>query len=131
MLEILLTLIGVGTLCYGLFELAMYIMRRRSAEMVEPFEMMPNIRRVQVIDVREEAEFRARHILGARHIPYSQFNMRHQEIRRDTPVYLYGDGKFSVSRAADILRKNNYPKDKVFILKGGIENWPGKVKSDI
>lgn len=131
MLQGILIVLGVGLLIYGIYQLVMYVFRKRSANMAEAYELSPIIRRVQVVDVREEAEFKAKHILGARNIPYSQFGMRAQEVRRDTPVYLYGDGIFAVSRAANALRKNGYDKEKVFILKGGMEDWPGKTKSNL
>ncbi|MBG9982749.1 rhodanese-like domain-containing protein [Aerococcaceae bacterium DSM 111020] len=107
------------------------MMRRQSANTVEAYELMPIIRKVQVIDVREEPEFRAKHILGARNIPYSQFGQRFQEIRRDKPVYLYGDGNYTLSRAAHVLKKNHYNKENINILKGGMEEWPGKVKTQL
>lgn len=131
MLQAILVIVGVALLTYGIYELVMYIFRKRSANMADPYELTPIIRRVQVVDVREEPEFKAHHILGARNIPFSQFSLRSHEIRRDKPVYLYGDGKFTVSRAANTLRKNGYNKENIFILKGGMEDWPGKTKSNI
>ena len=91
--------------------------------------MNENIRKVQVIDVREPAEFDAKHVLGARNIPISQFKVRFNEIRRDQKVYLYDDSLNYTSRSANILRKNGY-KD-IHILKGGFSNWTGKTKSNI
>src|SRR5699024_11827071 len=49
--------------------LVLWVMRKQSAEMAESHEIRENIRKVQIIDVRETPEFDAKHILGARSIP--------------------------------------------------------------
>lgn len=125
-LTIFILLIALG---YGIYYLWLWIMRKRSAEMVEGADFMDIIRKVQVIDVRETPEFNVNHILGARNIPMSQFKLRFQEIRKDKAVYLYDDSLNYASRCANILRKNGY--DQVYILKGGMSKWFGKVKSEL
>ena len=42
-----------------------------------------------IIDVREEGEFAAGHLLNAHNIPLSQLRQRLDEIPRDRPVYLH------------------------------------------
>lgn len=42
-----------------------------------------------IIDVREEHEFQAGHLKGAKNIPLSQLRQRMEEIPRDIPVYLH------------------------------------------
>lgn len=42
-----------------------------------------------IVDVREEAEYRAGHLLNARNIPLSQLRQRMDEIPKDIPVYLH------------------------------------------
>ena len=42
-----------------------------------------------IIDVREEAEFKAGHLINARNIPMSEFRNRLDEIPKDIPVYLH------------------------------------------
>lgn len=42
-----------------------------------------------IVDVREEHEFQAGHLKGAKNIPLSQLRQRMEEIPRDVPVYLY------------------------------------------
>ena len=125
---ILITLVFIAVL-YGIYYLWLWIMRKMSATMVDSDEMNENIRKVQVIDVREPAEFDANHVLGARNIPISQFNVRFNEIRRDQKIYLYDDSLNYSSRAANILRKNDY--QEIHILKGGFSNWTGKTKSNL
>lgn len=129
LLNSILAIILVAVLIYGIYWLVHWVMRKRSAELVDAHEMNENIRRVQVIDVREEPEFRKLHILGARNIPSSQFKMRTNELRKDRPIYLYADSNFSPSRCANVLRKEGYTD--IYILDGGFENWFGKTKSEL
>lgn len=42
-----------------------------------------------IVDVREENEYQAGHMIGAINIPLSHFRERIEEIPRDIPVYLY------------------------------------------
>lgn len=126
-LKFLLYFILTIAVIYGLYRLWMALVRRRAAEEITWQELNDQIRKTQVIDVRETPEFDNKHILGARNIPFSQFKMRSHEIRKDMPICLYDENGFFVVRAANILHKNGYPK--VYILKGGIENWFGKVKT--
>lgn len=42
-----------------------------------------------IVDVREEQEFKAGHLKGARNIPLSQLRQRIQEIPKDVPVYVH------------------------------------------
>lgn len=72
----------IGYEAYG------YFTRKRAAVELTEEEFKKDMRKVQVIDVREKAEFDASHILGARNIPYSTFKTRYTEIRKDIPVYL-------------------------------------------
>ena len=125
---ILFTLVFIAVL-YGIYYLWLWVMRKLSAKMVDSAEMNENIRRVQVIDVREPAEFDAKHVLGSRNIPISQFKARFNEIRRDQKIYLYDDSMNYTSRAANILRKNDYTD--IHILKGGFSKWTGKTKSNL
>lgn len=129
LLELVLFILVFIAVLYGVYFLWLYIIRKRSAKMVETADVEANIRRVQVIDVREPAEFEASHILGARNIPISQFKMRYVELRQDKEIYLYDDSLNYASRAANILRSNGYRN--VFILKGGFSKWLGKTKSNL
>lgn len=128
-LMFLLALIVIAAVGYGIYLLVLWIMRKQSATMVDSPEIRENMRKNQVIDVRETAEFNANHILGARNIPMSQFKQRYSEIRKDKAVYLYDDALNYASRAANILRKEGY--DQIYILNGGFSKWTGKVKSEV
>ena len=121
-LYIIVALIAV----YSIYELVGYLLTKSAAKVVESEEFGKDLRRVQLVDVREKDEFKHAHILGARNIPYSQFKIRFKELRKDKPVYLYDAGIMVSGRSARILKKAGY-KD-IYILKGGYKNWNGKVK---
>lgn len=68
-------------------------------------EFRAGMRKAQIIDVRESAPFKRKHIDGARNIPMTMFKYQHGEIRKDLPVYLYSDASSITLRAARILQK--------------------------
>lgn len=107
-------------------ELYLKIMTKRSAKMITPDEFKENMRKAQIIDVREKDVFEAGHILGARSIPYAMLKTSLASIRKDQPVYLYDQKKALSIRAANQLRKNGYTN--ICILKGGYDGWDGKIK---
>ncbi|MCE7794306.1 rhodanese-like domain-containing protein [Salipaludibacillus sp. CUR1] len=90
-------------------------------------EFKQNYRKAQLIDVREEKEFKTGHILGARNIPLSQLRQRATEIRPDKPVYLYCQNGTRTVQAARILKKKRNAED-LNQLKGGFRKWTGKIK---
>ncbi|PYZ94332.1 rhodanese-like domain-containing protein [Salipaludibacillus keqinensis] len=90
-------------------------------------EFKQNYRKAQLIDVREEKEFKTGHILGARNIPLSQLRQRQSEIRPDKPIYLYCQNGSRTVQAARILRKKRGAED-LNQLKGGFRKWSGKIK---
>lgn len=90
-------------------------------------EFRAGMRKAQIIDVRESAPFKRKHIDGARNIPMTMFKYQHGEIRKDLPVYLYSDASSITLRAARILQKDGYKK--IFWLKDGLENWDGRTNA--
>lgn len=113
-------------IAWGLWELIQYFRRKRSATALDSEEFKKNIRRVQLIDVRESDDFKAGHILGARNIPYYELKQRYVELRKDQPIYLYEEGTYAAYRAAMQLRKKGF--EDLYVLKDGYENWEGKIK---
>ncbi|MFC3632848.1 rhodanese-like domain-containing protein [Enterococcus rivorum] len=111
---------------FGVNELYLRIMAKRSAKTLVEEEFKEGMRKAQVIDVREKDSFDAGHILGARSMPYSMLKTTMSSIRKDKPVYIYDQKKALSIRTANKLRKNGY-KD-LYILKGGYEGWTGKTK---
>lgn len=111
---------------WGIWELIQYFRRRNSATALESEEFKKDLRKKQLIDVREKDEFDAGHILGARNIPFFEMKQRYVELRKDQPIYLYEAGTYAAYRAAIELRKHGF--EDLFILKGGYENWEGRIK---
>jgi rhodanese-related sulfurtransferase len=76
-----------------------------------------------LVDVREELIFSQRHLLLARSIPLSRFELKFAQLvpRRATRIVLCDDGDGAAGRAAAILARNGY--SDLSILDGGIEAW--------
>jgi rhodanese-related sulfurtransferase len=76
-----------------------------------------------LIDVREELIFSQSHLLLARSVPLSRFELRFAQLvpRRSTRIVLCDDAGGLAERAAAILAKNGYAD--VRVLAGGIKAW--------
>ena len=90
-------------------------------------QFIEGYRKAQLIDVREQKEFDAGHILGARNIPSTALRQRYKEIRPDLPVYLYCQNTGRSSRAALFLKKRGY--NQIYQPEGGFRTWTGKIKA--
>ncbi|MGG5738922.1 MULTISPECIES: rhodanese-like domain-containing protein [Bacillus cereus group] len=104
----------------------MYFYQKKLIKTLTEEEFRAGYRKAQLIDIREADEYNAGHILGARNIPLSQVRLRHKELRKDQPVYLYCQSGFRTGRAAQYLKKQGY-KD-FYQLQGGFKSWTGKIK---
>lgn len=104
----------------------MYFYQKKLITTLSEEEFRAGYRKAQLIDIREADEYTAGHILGARNIPLSQIRLRHKELRKDQPVYLYCQSGFRTGRAAQYLKKQGY-KD-FYQLQGGFKSWTGKIK---
>ena len=104
----------------------MYFYQKKLIKTLSEEEFRAGYRKAQLIDIREADEYNAGHILGARNIPLSQIRLRHKELRKDQPVYLYCQSGFRTGRAAQYLKKQGY-KD-FYQLQGGFKSWTGKIK---
>jgi rhodanese-related sulfurtransferase len=76
-----------------------------------------------LVDVREELIFSQRHLLLARSIPLSRFELNFAQLvpRRATRIVLCDDGDGAAGRAAAILARNGY--SDLAILDGGVDAW--------
>src|SRR5580693_1527226 len=76
-----------------------------------------------LVDVREELIFSQRHLLLARSIPLSRFELKFAQLvpRRATRIVLCDDNDGLAERAAAILERNGY--SDVAVLAGGIDGW--------
>ncbi|MFB3233711.1 rhodanese-like domain-containing protein, partial [Staphylococcus pseudintermedius] len=90
-------------------------------------EFQEGIRKAQVIDLREKADYDYGHIIGARNIPMTMFRQRYQGLRKDQPIYLVDANGIASYRAARTLKKKGYTN--LYMLKGGYKKWTGKIKS--
>lgn len=76
-----------------------------------------------VLDVREQVEYAASHILNSRGLPLSQIEARIGDIEKfkDKPVIVYCASGNRSSTAAAAMRKRGF--SKVFNLSGGFAAW--------
>lgn len=107
-----------------------YFNLKKSAKFVDNETFSSLMRTGQVIDIREPASFRRKHILGARNFPMMQFTMSLSALRKDKPVLLY-DARRGVgtTRAIQHLKKAGFTD--IYVLKDGLEFWDGKVKETV
>ncbi|HEK9982368.1 TPA: rhodanese-like domain-containing protein [Streptococcus equi subsp. zooepidemicus] len=123
-----LTIIGwvllAGVIAYYLWN---YVSYRRMAKQVDNDTFKELMRQGQVIDLRDPASFRARHILGARNFPAQQFTTSIKALRKDKPILLYENVRPQYRvKAVKTLRKAGYTD--LYVLKAGLDYWNGKVK---
>lgn len=99
----------------------------RNVKTLPEEEFKKDLRRVQLIDLREKEKFEHGHIMGARNIPMMNFSTKMNSLRNDQPIYLYDhNGRLSI-RAAKMLKKKGY--SDIYMLKNGISKWTGKIKT--
>ena len=79
----------------------------------------------QVIDVREDQEWDAGRIGGARHIALGEVAAQAPTIDRETPVVFYCRVGARSAMAADAFRRGGYD---AYSLAGGLEAWAGQGK---
>ncbi len=102
---------------------------RQAATVIDNGEFAEKMHGGQVIDLRDPSEFRRKHILGARNIPYQQLKQSVGAIRKDKPVLIYENDRGQlVSPTALYLKKQGY--SEIYILRYGLNGWNGKVKSN-
>jgi rhodanese-related sulfurtransferase len=73
-----------------------------------------------LVDVREQDEFDAVRIAGAKLIPLSEFETRYQEMPKDKEIVLMCAGGVRSARAAQFAEGFGY---HVTNLEGGINAW--------
>lgn len=76
-----------------------------------------------IVDVREDKDYEAGHIIDARHVPASELGSRADTFKRykDKPVLVYCDSGLASAGAARALRAAGF--GKVVTLRGGLNTW--------
>jgi rhodanese-related sulfurtransferase len=85
--------------------------------------MIADGKELALVDVREELIFSRNHLLLARSVPLSRFELKFAQLvpRRGTRIVLCDDADGLAARAAAILLRNDYTN--VSILDGGVAAW--------
>ena len=83
----------------------------------------------QLVDVREPAQYRRKHIKGARNIPQAQLDQSIASFRKDKDILLYENSRPQLTtRVASKLKKAGY--QNIYILRSGMSKWDGKFKEN-
>ena len=107
-------------------QLYWFVRSKISGNVIDGEEFAKGIHRGQVVDLRDENKFKKDHMLGARNMPFMQFKMYKDALRKDMPVYLYDEGVQYPIKVSSKLKKEGFKE--VYILKGGYSAWEGKKK---
>ena len=89
----------------------------------EQAEALARDRDAQVIDVREDEEWEAGRIGGARHIVLGEVASQASTIDQERPVVFYCRVGSRSAMAADAFRRAGYD---AYSLDGGLEAWAGE-----
>lgn len=104
-----------------------FFLNKKAVTELNQEDFQQGLRKAQVIDLREKADYDYGHINGARNIPMTMFRQRYQGLRKDQPIYLIDANGIASYRAARTLKKKGY--NDLYMLKGGYKKWTGKIKS--
>ena len=76
-----------------------------------------------ILDVRDEAEFAAGHIQGAKHVPVAELVNRLKEIEKfkDKPVLVHCQKGMRAKAACSILQAQKF--SQLQNLEGGLDSW--------
>jgi rhodanese-related sulfurtransferase len=111
---------------YAAYVAYSYISQRKVSKVLTEAEFVAGYRKGQLIDIREDKDFKAGHILGARNLPLSQFKRTMNSLRKDMPVYIYCQNQLKSQRASSMLFRAGFKE--IFQLQGGYKAWTGKIK---
>jgi rhodanese-related sulfurtransferase len=90
---------------------------------ITPAELREKGEDVQLVDVREDYEWEAGRLPGARHIELGQVAAQAASIDREKPVVFYCRVGSRSAMAADAFRKAGYD---AYSLDGGLQAWAGE-----
>lgn len=119
--------LGIVILVLAIYILANYFINRKTVTELSQEDFQKDMRRAQLIDLREKVDYDYGHINGARNIPMSIFRTRMTGLRKDQPIYFVDANGIASYRAARMLKKHGYTN--MYMLKGGYKQYTGKIKS--
>lgn len=106
-----------------------YFRIRRAAKFLKSEDFEEKMQGGQLVDIRDTASFKQKHILRARNIPAPAFAQSLGALRKDKPVLLYDRTRGSeLAKVILTLKKAGFTE--VYVLKDGLDYWKGKVKTD-
>lgn len=109
-----------GSMAYASVAVTLDTAIRRKGLALEVNELLAEIDRLQVIDVREQDEWEAGHVRGALHIPLDEVASERHSVDRDKPVVTVCRTGARSSAAADLLREVGVDAHS---LEGGLRAW--------
>lgn len=90
---------------------------------LEAEEFRANMRKGQLLDIREKEVFTKERINGSRNFPKKEIFQNLHLIRKDQPIFLYAETeKGLIKNVGKKLMKKGYRP--VYVLIGGLDNWP-------
>ncbi|MBN1859409.1 DUF1573 domain-containing protein, partial [Candidatus Bipolaricaulota bacterium] len=75
-----------------------------------------------LLDLRDEAEFAAGHLIGALNVPLAQLGSWSGNLPREAVIFLIDDAGSRSSQAADTLQRAGY---EGYAIEGGLAAWVG------
>lgn len=79
-----------------------------------------------IIDIRDQKQYQAGHILNAVHVPLASLQERVQKLEKfkGQPIIIVDESGKESDKAATILKKEGF--SQINILKGGMTGWVGE-----
>lgn len=115
---ILFAILGVLAVLFFVLE------GRRNGRKISPqaLGILTRAKQAQLIDLRDQKDFKLGHISGSRNIPYSQLDQHVEELKKlDRPlIFVCNMGQVSGSALQKTGHHDSYRLD------GGILNWKGQ-----
>lgn len=83
---------------------------------------------IQLVDVRENAEYVFGHIPGAKSIPLGELESRLNELNKDEEIYVICRSGNRSEMACNMLKEKGF--DKAFNVVPGMKDWTGPVEEN-
>lgn len=104
-----------------------YFAFKRMAQQIDNDTFKEMMHKSQIIDLRDPAAFRNKHILGARNFPLQTFDASIKSLRKDKPILVYENATSRIAPSAlKKLKKVGFTD--LYLLRDGIDYWDGKTK---